>query len=282
MSGKKSYVRRIIEFFIGHSSRDAAYSKARPLQLESLEVREMLSVVGFHSVVDANEDDSGYFRLERDDVQGQLTVQFQINTGGTNNPTPVIQGEDFLQLPGTSGGSTGSVTFAHGERFADISVHAIDDSIVENTEQIRLVLVPNAGGTTPYSVDPLHRTATMLIEDNDVPPQVWIDSVINGVEGESNGRFILKRSDTDRALTVSYTFDNSYSSASYGGDHTVAGLQYYYSTGTVIFAAGSDTAEIIVNINEDTITENPESVILRLASRTMLLLQRMRILFLFR
>lgn len=77
MSDPKSFLGRVTEIFKTGPKKKNSHSKKRSLQLESLETRELLTVVGFHSVQNAEEGgQAGYFRLERNDTAGELTVRF--------------------------------------------------------------------------------------------------------------------------------------------------------------------------------------------------------------
>jgi hypothetical protein len=280
---KKSFFRRLFNSFFGHSSHEA-HSRKRSLQMESLEAREMLSAVGFQSVQDAYEGDTAIVRLERDTTEGQLTVHFLVdirNALGTEVGWVTLDdaSETITGLIGkVSGidinkvtyynGSYGSgvrcaVTFGNGEKYVNITGTTREDSKVEGTEIIRLTLIDDQGGT-PYTIKQDHNIATVQIFDKTPKPTVWIETVTHGTEGGGQGTFVLKRDETSNPLTVGYCYDNDRSTAKFNTDITIAGLSQHHPTGSVTFAAGQDTVSIDVNVLDDSLAENTETVTLYL------------------
>ncbi|MDR2438199.1 MAG: hypothetical protein LBE12_02355 [Planctomycetaceae bacterium] len=140
---KKSFLERVVELF-RHRNVEAPHARKRSLQLESLESREMLSAVGFHSTVDATENGQvGYFRLERDDTQGDLDVVYQLDY---RNSYCSYSGwaqhtQDFQTLPGSyDWGDYGYAYFKDGEKYVDIPIIAHTDGLIEGNEIVQLSL----------------------------------------------------------------------------------------------------------------------------------------------
>jgi hypothetical protein len=78
---KKTFLDRVIDrvFALTQVSKGKPHAQKRSLQVETLESRELLSVVGFHSAVDAFEGgESGYVRLQK--------IQFLFRFGRTILP----------------------------------------------------------------------------------------------------------------------------------------------------------------------------------------------------
>ncbi|HBT76718.1 MAG TPA: hypothetical protein DEB39_07285, partial [Planctomycetaceae bacterium] len=86
----------------------------------------------------------GSVRLERDNVENALTVYYKLDSRNSgyyyytnqNPPGWARNGTDFEWLPGTDQydyDSIGQVTFAAGERFADITFRVKDDAWLEGT-----------------------------------------------------------------------------------------------------------------------------------------------------
>lgn len=167
-----------------------------------------------------------------------------------------------------SGYYYGTVTFRTGEDTAEIIVRAVDDGIVEVAETLTLRLddATKVNNIAQYYLVEEDRSATMRIVDNDVAPAVWIERIADASEDGEPGRFVLKRNDTRNEISVAYRINNG--TARGQSDFTVDGASWnsysrYYS-GLVVFAAGQETAEIIVRAVDDNIAETTETLTLRL------------------
>ena len=165
----KITLKKLIRKFAPVETRHKTSSgNKRRLTLESLENRELLTVVGFDSVCDAYEGSSdGYFRLHRDDASDILKVDFEVsNLNGTtaNYAGWARNGVDFYYLPGTNSWSNqGYVHFLVGQQFLDINVFVIDDMWREGDETLQLTLLPSAN----YEIG--EGTASITIFDNEPP-----------------------------------------------------------------------------------------------------------------
>ncbi|MCL2304658.1 MAG: hypothetical protein FWC43_04880, partial [Planctomycetaceae bacterium] len=215
----------------------------------------------------------GYVRLYRDNTEKSLTVQYALNSNNYFGTVGWAEYKsDFAYLTGVDWDeynlTNGSVTFAAGQAYVDIAITPLATPWIKPNAKVELTLSSTsyAPGLVIYTVDSTRKVATVFITDNRVVPQVWIDSVVNAGEPVTNGKFILKRSNTAHALTVTFTFVSDRSTATYGTDFTISGLPYYWTTGSVTFAAGSDTAEIVVNVIDDSLIEGPETVTIQLSN----------------
>ncbi|MDR3108189.1 MAG: cadherin-like domain-containing protein, partial [Planctomycetaceae bacterium] len=188
---------------------------------------------------------NGSFRLRRDNTANPLTVY--LTFGGT-----ALMGEDYLSIPT-------SVTFAHGQEYIDIPIIAIDDTLLEEDETIIVTIQPyKINGVAQYVLTGSQEhpaTAMITLTDNEnIIPIIWIDSVQDAVEGGDYGVFVLKRLNTSDPLTIKYTLSGT----------ATNNTDYEYLSGSVTFAAGADTVMILVRPNDDTVSENTETVILTL------------------
>ncbi|MDR1270786.1 MAG: hypothetical protein LBK82_14820, partial [Planctomycetaceae bacterium] len=294
MSGKKSFLNWLIQFF-GIEKMQPLRFRSRSLHLESLEVREMLSVVGIHSSQDAIEgEQAGYVRFERDDNQGDLTAFYQLDyrndsygcyygcyygySGWASN------GKDFPYLPGSSSGNyQGHVRFNDGEYYTDLVINALPDAYLEGDERLELVLITEnsywsdrtgISSNTSYTIDTNSRAASLTIFDTTIPTTVWIAETQDGQEDGDSGIFKLQRDNFETELVVYYEIDyrNSYYSnyagwAKSGTDfETLSGMNQYSNYGSVTFEAENPFAEIRISIIDDLWIENSEQIGLTLRS----------------
>ncbi|MDR0611322.1 MAG: hypothetical protein LBG58_14530, partial [Planctomycetaceae bacterium] len=238
-------------------------------------------VVGFQSVQDAYEGDTAIVRLERDTTEGQLTVHFLVdprNVQATdvgwaksddvaetiNGLIAAVSGIEIDKVGPYNGNVRCSVTLVHGQKYVDITAKIQEDSKVEGTELVRLTLI-NVPGETPYTIDQQYSIATIQIFDKTPTPTVWLETVTHGTEGGGKGTFALKRNEISNSLTVDYSYVSDRSTAQFGTDITIVGLSQYHSTDSITFAAGQDTVNIDINVLDDSIAENIETVTLYLA-----------------
>ncbi|MEM8640550.1 MAG: DUF4347 domain-containing protein [Cyanobacteria bacterium P01_G01_bin.54] len=102
----------------------------------------------------------GAYRLERDNAQGELVVDFQVSPESTASLEDyTLSGSELTTL---SGGFY-YVRFAEGQTSTEISVTAVDDDLAEGTENLTLTLRDN----DIYTFEEGDRTATVVIFDNE-------------------------------------------------------------------------------------------------------------------
>ena len=167
---------------------------------------------------------------------GTVTVDYATSDG------TAIAGAQYTARSGT-------LTFADGETFKNVSIPIIDDNIWSGYSTAFNVTLSNAtGGATLGST-----VATVTIYENDPPPTVAINdiSVPEGNSGTSNANFTVTISGA-RAANVVINWYTSSSSAFSGSD-------YVNSSGTVTFTPSDTQKTISVPIIGDTVYESDET-----------------------
>jgi hypothetical protein len=107
MSGKKSYLNRFLNLLWGYSSQEALHSRKRSLQMESLEVREMLSADGLHPSLDLQDsDDSALIQPNQEETNSNSAALFGIESASenTNPPSKIYIGEIKHAIEGNEHG----------------------------------------------------------------------------------------------------------------------------------------------------------------------------------
>ncbi len=150
--------------------------------------------------------------------------------------------------PGDYAGGSGSVTFAPGQTSAQVSVQIKGDTLNETDEAFRLLLT----GAVNASLGKAQGTATIV--NDDALPVLTVSSA-STVEGTGAGTtelhflFTLTQPAHD-AVSVHYA--TSPGTALAGNDYTPA-------SGTLTFAAGEVSKEIVVQVVRDADVEADES-----------------------
>ncbi len=171
-------------------------------------------------------------------ITGPLTVFYALQGGGT-----ATSGVDFEVL-------SGSVTFAAGSATATVTITAIDDAQVENTEGLSIAISAN----TAYRISATQNTAAVSITDNE--PTVTIAATQPGQEGGLPAVFTFTRSGgtTTGELTVNFQYNLPTTTATPGPDFTAP--QVF----SAVFAAGSATATVSIPVADDSIVEATETL----------------------
>ena len=193
---------------------------------------------------DANASESG-------SNSGSFTVS---RTGPTTNALSVS-----YALTGTAGNGTDysalstTVVIPVGQQSTTIPVVPANDGFMEPTETVILTVSANA----LYNVGS-PSAATVNITDNDLPTvnvNATDDSAAEA--GLATGTFTITRGgDLTSPLTVNYTV---------GGTAT-NGSDYSTLSGSVVIAAGSASATVVVTPADDGLDETNETVVLTLAA----------------
>ncbi|WP_185096823.1 Calx-beta domain-containing protein [Chitinophaga barathri] len=167
-------------------------------------------------------------------------------------------------IAGTDYAALGTVTIPAGVNGATLPVNVVDDAIIEQTETVAITLTGGTSTSFAFTASTTAGTATMDITDNDDTPANRVLSIVktaDAVEPTTNGGFrvslptgILASED----ITVNYTIGGT---ATAGADYTVLG-------GTVTIPAGSNAASIPVNVINETLIENTESVVATISGGT--------------
>ncbi len=198
-------------------------------------------LVSVERLADAAEGGAtGTFRFSRTGPTGQsLVVSYSVESTGVGCATA---GTDYTSLSGT-------VTIAAYAEYADVTVTASSDSVVEGAEWVS-VTVDDAAAYDPGWSD----AATVVIVDKTA--EVSVAGLGNIKEGEADGVFRFTRTgDTTDPLTVTYTVVTV--GPSMADDR---GTDYTTLSGTVTFAASSATADVLVETVDDGYREPDELV----------------------
>jgi Ca2+-binding RTX toxin-like protein len=190
---------------------------------------------------------NGQYTLTRTgSTTSALTVNIAMSGTATN-------GTDYTTI------ST-PVNFAAGSATALVDLNVIDDTLVEGTETAILTVL--AG--TDYTVGAA-ASATVNIADNDVPNLPIIDlsanqTVVEGITSPQNVTYtVTVSSDSTDTITVQYAT---------GNNTAIAGSDYTATNGTLTFAPGVTSQDIIIPILNDSLNEAQETFNLTLSSPT--------------
>lgn len=139
---------------------------------------------------------------------------------------PIIADIHYVPVPE-------SVTLEPGQTSADIRVTPIDDTLVNGTQKLTFLIVPNPA----YRIAPRASSANMTFLDDDCP-HVGI-SVTKNAESEKGGvRSFLVTAEPPprRDTTIAYSI----------GGTAIGGVDYKSLPGTVTIPAGKNSATIVV------------------------------------
>ncbi len=158
-------------------------------------------------------------------------------------------GDDFTALGGT-------VTIPSGATSALVNVPVIDDSLIEGTETLTL-LITEISGDTQLQIDDANDEASITIADNDTAT-ISIAATTGGNEaGPVAGLFTVTQSlESVDDTVVSYTVTGT----------ATSGDDFGELSGSVTIPAGSTTATIDVSIVDDAIVEATETLTITLGS----------------
>ena len=167
----------------------------------------------------------------------EVTVQYAITPG-------TAQAVDY------AGPTSGVVTFAPGETAKEIALELVDDAIAEEDETVTLALSGIRGGTLAEGV------ATGTITDNDDTPVVAVGDA-TAAEGDGSLVFAVTLSPaSSREVSVEYAITpGTAQAADYAGPRL----------GVVTFAPGETAREIALELVDDEIAEEDETVTLALS-----------------
>ena len=180
---------------------------------------------------------------------GNVTVNYTLS--GT-----ALRGTDY-SISGVSSNS-GTITVGTSGT-ANIPVAITDDSVVEESEEVILTL----GIGTGYDVGTAITTHTLTITNNDTPEANFAASTSSAAESAGTRNIAVNLSPVPLGnVTVNYTLSGN---ATRDTDYTISGVS---STSGTITVGTSGTANIPVEITDDSAVEGDETVILTLGSGT--------------
>jgi cyclophilin family peptidyl-prolyl cis-trans isomerase len=140
-----------------------------------------------------------------------------------------------------------------------------------NNNQLVLDYLPNQTGNSDITVRATNLFGEFI--DYKIPvsvlPSISLTLSSTRINEDSTGQLVYtltRNGDLTSSLTTSYSVNGT---ATFGTDYTQTGAtNFTATTGSVIFAAGSATATLIIDPNTDTKFESDETVALTLASGT--------------
>ncbi|WP_304439300.1 Calx-beta domain-containing protein, partial [Anabaena sp. 4-3] len=202
---------------------------------------------------------------------------FRVNENGTPisavtiNRTGGTDGIASVTLTSTDGTATAPadynnapivVNFADGEASKTVTIPIVNDTIYEGDETLNLTLANPVGGGTLGT----QTTATLTIVDNDLPT-VSLAVTPTSVTEDSATNLVYtftRTGNTANSLTINF---NVAGSATFNSDYTQIGATNFNgTTGTITFAAGSDTATLTIIPTADNLFEADETISLTLAA----------------
>ncbi|MDB9549798.1 S8 family serine peptidase, partial [Dolichospermum circinale] len=191
---------------------------------------------------------NGQYTLTRTgDTTSALTVNIAMSGTATN-------GTDYTTI-------LTPVTFSAGSPTALVDLNVTDDTLVEGTETAILTVTSGTDYTVGTSA-----SATVNIADNDLPVNpIIIDlsanqTVVEGlVSPQSVTYTVTLSSDSTETITVQYATVNN---------TATAGSDYTSTSGTLTFAPGFTSQDIIIPILNDSLNEPQETFNLTLSSPT--------------
>jgi Ca2+-binding RTX toxin-like protein len=174
-------------------------------------------------------------------------------------PATSIVTVDYKTMDGTatSAGDTpdfkstsGTLTFQVGQTSQTISVPFMDDSLVENNENFKVILSKATGASLGSN-----STTTVTIVDNDgvvTKPTLSIDPTVSVGEGAGSAQLKVSLSSASTSdVTVNYDTTDGTAKGIY--DFTGASKQ------TLTFRAGETSKTILIPITEDALVEGDET-----------------------
>ena len=150
---------------------------------------------------------------------------------------------------------TGTVTIAAGETEATIDIAVIDDAILEDNELVTVTLI--SVDDTDISINGSSDSASITIADDDQAIASIVATDSDAAEPSDSGQFtvsITQASDVDTIIDYVIT-----------GDAT-AGTDFVALSGSVTILAGQTTATIDVDVIDDAILDDNETVIVTLTN----------------
>lgn len=183
--------------------------------------------------------DTGLFTLTRSGSSSSLTTALTVNYTVSGTAT---SGSDYTALSGT-------VTFLAGQATATVLVTPVADANVEGAESVILTVTDSAA----YDLGS-PASATVMITDTNTP-LVSVAAFVSSTSETSltPGRFRFTRSGSLAAsLTVTFSVAGT----------ATSGIDYQALPASVTFAAGADTADVVVTaLNDGVSGELAETVI---------------------
>ncbi|MGX5817199.1 Calx-beta domain-containing protein [Chitinophaga lutea] len=194
-------------------------------------------------------------------VPGAFTVSLPNGLTAAENITVSYTTAGTAAMNEDYNGLTGTVIIPAGAGSVDVRMNVLNDQLVEGTENVTLTITGGIAGTLRFAPG-TNKTASIDIADDDADPSRLVLNVVKGTDGAepaTNGSFIVSLP-TDIAVRedvmVTYTVSGT---ATAGGDYTAL-------SGSALISAGAGRVTIPVNVIDDALVEDPETVTLTIVS----------------
>ncbi|RUT05902.1 hypothetical protein DSM106972_031080 [Dulcicalothrix desertica PCC 7102] len=261
------------ERFFGGKIDLGAFEVTPSDQLVSLTVQNPFGSTYAYEAKD-NLGQQAIFTIARNTRAGDLDVTIKVSGDASfnqdyqfigDNNQPIVVSEDHLRIKIPNGSYQTSVAFK-----------ALDDRFVENPETIVLDLAENSTGEVAYKAETGKDRIVLSIEDNE--PSLYVEEFENGAEdGNKSGKFFINL--TERASQDFKLFYDISGKATEVEDYTVNALikiqekdtepvfekEIINLTGNSLdIPANTISVEISINVEDDAIDEDDETVTLEL------------------
>ena len=172
-------------------------------------------------------------------------------------PTPPTAFDDAYTLP--ADGSPLVVDAASGVLANDVSPGDLPLTAVVSAGAANGTVVLNSDGSFTYTPNNGYvgpdsftyaamagdatsnpATVTLTVATHSSTEGLWVDSLVDAVEGSSAGYIRVRRAYTDQAVTVSYASNAA-------GTTAISGVDFAPLSGMLTFAAGQATADIVID-----------------------------------
>lgn len=208
-------------------------------------------IVRFHRPTYEVSEGAGVANVE---VELSNASGFTITADYTTTPQTATTPADYIASP-----ASGKLTFAPGETMKTIAIVLVDDSLLEPTETMELVL----SNPSNANLDFFNET-TVEILDNDAAPSVTVQfsaSQYSRPETAASTAMEVRLSQaSSNTVTVNYTIVGN--TATIGSDFLAA------SSGTLTFSPGQISKNVTLTILNDPWQEGDETLTVTLSSPT--------------
>ncbi|MCZ8039857.1 MAG: right-handed parallel beta-helix repeat-containing protein, partial [Microcystis sp. LE17-20A] len=203
--------------------------------------------------------------VENNSGTNNLIFKVTLSTTSTQTITVNYATADNTATAGSDyTATTGTLTFTPGQISQDIIISVNGDTAIEPDETFLI----NLSNPSNALITDNQGLGTITNDDVTLPSiTLAVSSESVTEDGTTNLVYTFTRTGaTTDALTVNYTVGGT---ATFDTDYTQTGAaSFTATTGTVTFAAGSDTATVTIDPTADTNVEDDETVTLNLAPGT--------------
>ncbi|MBD2541657.1 esterase-like activity of phytase family protein, partial [Coleofasciculus sp. FACHB-SPT36] len=211
-------------------------------------VTTLVSISAIDATAAESGTDTGIYQITRTGTTGDLTVNLAVDGSST------ASGNDYtLSSKGLS------VVIPDGKSFVNVTLTAVDDTLPELAETLRLNLATGAG----YTIDTAKNNATVAIASNDTIQYAITTASLALKEGDTGKQTVTFTVTRSGGIGVASTVD-------YGiGGTATNGIDYNNIlvtggttalSGTLSFGVGETTKTINLDVLGDTIFEQDETI----------------------